>query len=247
MLRYILIALFTVFACITNVQADDNADHIELLSKHYNLQKPVGEGPFPAVMLVPGVTGFGYKHYDNVEKKLLGLGFVTLRVNYIEGIKKKISARFLADSAGGDICTAAEYLKLQPFVKKGAINVIGWSLGGAGVFIALSRTESREPVQVDAAVAYYPYCIAARPWDSDIPVLVLMGEIDNVAPIDSCENVFDRLPNRDGLAVRIYDNAHHCFDYPNYTTETDTRLGKMLYNKAVTEAAWVEVTKFLKR
>ena len=111
----------------------------------------------------------------------------------------------------------------------------------------MSRTDNREPVQVDAAVVYYPYCVAARPWDSDIPVLVLMGKIDNVAPIDSCESVFDRLSNRDGLTVRIYDNAHHCFDYSDFTTELNTRLGKMLYNKAVAEVAWTEVTKFLKK
>jgi len=51
--------------------AADKADHKERLSKHYRLEKPDGAGPFPAVMLVPGCSGFDAdfqkEFYDSVK------------------------------------------------------------------------------------------------------------------------------------------------------------------------------------
>ena len=82
MIRSFLITLFVIFVFIPTIQAADNADHRELLSKHYGLEKPDGAGPFPAVMLVPGCSGFDAKfakgHYDGVQSHLVELGFVTL-------------------------------------------------------------------------------------------------------------------------------------------------------------------------
>ena len=250
MIRSFLIPFFAIFVFTPTIQAADNADHRELLSKHYRLEKPDGAGPFPTVMLVSGCSGFDAEfakgHYDGVQSHLVELGFVTLRVNFL-------AARNAAscwpdvptEDVAGDICIAAEYLRQQPFVKKGAINIMAWSYGAAGALRAIGRTDSREPVQVDGVVAYYPYCEGAQKWDSEVPVLVLVGAIDNVAPLSKCEMLFGDLPKRHRLTVRVYDDAHHAFDNFELPAEMQYRFGTLGYNEAAAKSAWMEVTNFL--
>ena len=247
--RLFLISLIVLLIPIGSY-ADDNSDHRERLSKHYNLMKPEGDGPFPAVIMVSGCSGFNAKfakgHYDRVQNQLVDLGFVTLRVNYLAARNATscwpdVPTNYVAD----DICIAADYLGKQSFVKKGAINVIGWSWGGASAFRALRRTGSREPAQVDAVVAYYPHCNAARKWDSEVPVLVLGGAIDNVSPFSSCEMLFSRVAKRNKLTLRVYDDAHHCFDMSELPAEMEYQFGTLGYNEVAAKSAWIEVTNFL--
>lgn len=232
--------------------SDDNANHRELLSKHYKLQKPLGAGPYPAVLMVPGCTGFDAKfvkkHYDKVQSQLVELGFVTLRVNYLAVRNATICYPDVPTShVADDICIATEYLKQQTYVKKGAINVIGWSWGGASAFRALRPTGIRKPANVDAVVAYYPHCNAAREWDSEVPVLVLGGAIDNISPFSSCEMLFSRVSKRDRLTIRVYDDAHHGFDRSELPAEMQSRFGIIGYNEAAAKSAWIEVTNFLRK
>ena len=251
MIRFFWATFLAIFIFIPTIQAADNADHRELLSKHYKLQKPTGAGPFPAVILVPACSGFNYKYatnfYNDVQNKLLELGFATLRVNYLAVRNIESCLDLTAASAASDLSIAADYLNKQTFVKKGAVNVIGWSFGGAAIFKALRSTGSKEAAQVDAAIAYHPYCNAARRWKSDVPVLVLMGTKDTVTPVSACESLFSTLPKRDRLTMRIYEDAHHFFDIDGLPPETKGPRGTIGYNKAAAEAAWIEVKKFLKR
>lgn len=245
----LLLSCLIAFLIPIGSHAGDKAEHQERLEKHYRLEKPEGDGPFPAVIMVSGCSGFEFMkgHYDAVQSQLVELGFVTLRVNYLAARNATtcwpdVPANDVAD----DICIAAEHLKQQTFVKKGAINVIGWSWGGAGAFRALRRTPSREPAQVDAVVAYYPHCNAARKWDSEVPVLVLAGAIDSVSPFKACETLFSYLPKRHKVTVRVYDDAHHCFDNFELQTEMQHFSGGTLgYNEAAAKSAWMEVTNFL--
>ena len=251
MIRSFCGVLLTVLICAPLIQADDNGKHRETLSKYYRLEKPVGTGPFPAVMMVSGCSGFeadfSKKHYNDVQSDLVSLGFVTLRVDYLAARNATICVDVSANSVAKDVCIAADFLNQQSFVKKGAINVIGWSYGGAGTFRALRRTGSREPAQVDAVVAYYPYCVSARHWNSEVPVLVLHGAIDNVATYTSCEDIFKRLRQPDKLTVHVYDGAHHGFDTPELPPKMEYQFGTMGYNEKAANAAWNELISFLKR
>jgi dienelactone hydrolase len=251
MIRSICIVLLAIFILVPVAQSDENENQGDLLAKYYKLEKPIGKGPFPAVMMVSGCSGFdaefNKKHYNNVQKKLVELGFVTLRVNYLAVRNIGNCQEVSSNSVAGDICIAADFLKQQSFVKKGAINVIGWSYGGASAFRALRRTGSREPAQVDAVIAYYPYCNAARHWDSEVPVLVLHGAIDNVATPTSCESIFSRLGKPNRLTFRLYDDAHHGFDNPELPVEMKYQFGTLGYNEKAAKASWIEVENFLKR
>jgi dienelactone hydrolase len=248
-----LIALFAILMFVPTVPAADDAVLSELLSKHYRLEKPGGEGPFPAVMMVPGCSGFDAdiqkESYNVVQSQLVELGFATLRVN-------SLAARNAASCSGAgiypadganDIYIAAEYLLQQPFVKKGAINIIGWSWGGAAALLALRPAESQEPLAVDAVVAYYPACNWVQTWDSEIPVLVLAGSLDNVARYSTCEKLFNSVPQPDKITVRIYDGAHHGFDNFQLPAEKQYMFGTLGYNEAAAKSAWKEVTNFLRK
>jgi dienelactone hydrolase len=132
-------------------------------------------------------------------------------------------------------------------VKKGAINIIGWSWGGAAALSALSPAESQEPIPVDAVVAYFPACDWVQKWDSEIPVLVLVGSLDNVAPYSKCETIFSSVPKPNKITVRVYDGAHHGFDNFQLPAEMQYGLGTRGYNEAAAKSAWKEVTNFLRR
>ena len=233
--------------------ATDDVGHQERLSKHYLLEKPAGAGPFPAVMMVPGCSGFcaefQKEYFDSVQKRLVESGFVTLRVNSLAA-RNATNCRqgmlFPSDGAN-DIYIASEYLLQQPFVKKGAINLIGWSWGGAAALSTLSITKGQKPIAVDAVVAYYPACDYAQKWNSGVPVLVLGGSLDNVAPISKCEALFSTLPKSNKLAVKTYDGAHHAFDNFQLPAEMQYPFGTMGYNESAAKSAWMEVTNFLRK
>ena len=117
MIRLFLTVIFIIFTVVPAIDADDNANHRDALSKHYRLEKPDGEGPFPAVILVSGCSGFSPKfapnHYNDVQNKLVELGFTTLRVDYLAARNIESCMQLTASAAGGDIGIAADYLNKQ--------------------------------------------------------------------------------------------------------------------------------------
>jgi dienelactone hydrolase len=249
--RLVLSCLIALSITVGSYAADKTQIR-ELLLKHYRLERPEGPGPFPAVMMVPGCSGFDAdfqkEFYNGVQSQLVALGFVTLRVNSL-AVRHATSCWqgiYPADGAN-DIYIAAEYLLQQPFVKKGAINIIGWSWGGAAALSALRPAESQEAIPVDAVVAYFPACNYVQTWDSEIPVLVLVGSLDNVAPYSKCEKLFSSVPQPDKITVRIYDGAHHAFDNFTLPAEMQYRFGTLGYNEAAAKSAWKEVTNFLRK
>jgi dienelactone hydrolase len=248
----IFLSCVIIFSITLSVYAADNAEHKERLSKHYSSKKPEGSGPFPAVMMVPGCSGFDAElqkeFYDVVQNQLVELGFATLRVDYLSARNiPSCDNAVSSEEVAVDISIAAEYLKGQTYVKKKSLNVLGWSYGAAGALQALGRTYSREPVHVDAVVAYYPACnFVQQRWNSEVPVLVLVGRIDNVAPERNCTSLFRGLPS-ERLTIRTYEDANHGFANFTLPAEVQYRFGTLGYNKVAAESAWKEVVSFLRK
>ena len=204
-------------------------------------------------MMVPGCSGFDMekfkRRYDEAQKRLVELGFVTLRVNSLAA-RNETNCRqaMLFPSEGtGDIYIAVEYLLQQPFVKKEALNIIGWSWGGAATLLALTPPDSQKSIPFATVVVYFPACKWVSSWDSDVPVLILGGSLDNIAPFSQCEALFSTLPKRDKLTIRVYEGAHHGFDNPALPAEKQSGFGTTGYNETAAKSAWIEVSKFLKR
>jgi dienelactone hydrolase len=151
------------------------------------------------------------------------------------------------EDVANDILTATNFLLKQPFVKREAINVIGWSWGGAGAMQALGSTDRREKARVDAVVAYYPTCSYVKQWDSNVPVLVLIGANDSMAPVRNCTWLLEGLLKPRKVTVRVYDDAHHCFDNPDLPAMIKDWSGTFGYNEIAAKSSWAEISRFLKR
>jgi len=254
MIRVFLAAAFLAFVFTPSIDAAERGNHPELLAKHYRLGKPNGAGPFPAVILVSGISGFdadfAKRTYDTVQSRLVELGFVTLRVNYLAArnvVDPTSLVPVSTEQVASDICISVGYLRQQSFAKKGSINVMGWGFGASGVLQALGRAHEREPVQADAVVGYYPNCdFVQQKWTSGVPVLVLTGSMDHIAPLRKCNWLFRGIPE-DRLTIREYDDAHHCFDMSGLPPETQYQWGTIGYNETAAKSAWLEVTNFLRK
>jgi dienelactone hydrolase len=226
------------------------ANKLDSLPPHFKMLKPDGKGPFPAVMMVSGCSGFntplGKPYYDSVQARLRDMGFVVLRVDYlaVRGHRSCAGGVVPVADAARDVNAVASYLRSQPYTKSGSINALGWSYGGAVVLAALSGDVR---VTADAVIAFYPSCRTVRPWKSSAPVLVLFGEDDNVVSLDRCERTFSELPNPGTVELRTYPDALHAFDFKGLPEKTEYQFGAIGYNEAAAQAAWKEIQRFIKR
>ncbi len=93
------------------------AGRLERLAENYHMQQPDGDGPFPAVIMVPGCRGFNSPRlkpvYDRVQGRLRDMGFVVIRADYLaarnqdscQSVTKKASARNAATRHRGAVNT----------------------------------------------------------------------------------------------------------------------------------------------
>ena len=223
------------------------------LAARYGLEKPEGSGPFPAVMLVPGCSGFEQQqwkgHYQRTAQRLKELGFVTIKVDYLAAADSS-SCEVIMNPAelGDDIATASKYLREQSYVKPNAINLLAWSYGGVPTFHALRKSDSRAPVQVAAAIAYYPYISLPEQLKVEIPLLVLCTKQDVDSACSRIETLLTDEPAKDRLRVVEYADGYHGFDNSGLPAKTETANGRVMgYQEATATTAWSEVVAFLRR
>ncbi|MFQ5852605.1 MAG: dienelactone hydrolase family protein, partial [Candidatus Binatia bacterium] len=150
------------------------------------LTKPVGEGPFPAVVLLHGCSGI-VPHYGVWADRLAGWGYVALQVDSL----KPRGETYICDKVfaispftrAKDAHAAKAYLAGLRFVRGEQIAVLGWSHGGWATLLTLNNSPNVErwsdPFQ--AAVAFYPWCRGAI-YHLDAPLLILIGERDDWTP-----------------------------------------------------------------
>jgi dienelactone hydrolase len=199
------------------------------------LAKPVGEGPFPAVILLhacAGVTESSKVWSD----RLVAWGYVALTVDsltprgekYICGREDLVSPWIRTLDAYG----AKRYLSSHPFVDSSRIAAMGMSLGGNVVLQVIKESTSKN-LAVDpfrAAVALYPYC--KKPEAINTPTLILIGAADQWASADECVQFLERIPPPHEITLKVFPGAHHVFDQPGMDM---VELGKI--NRYHPEAA----------
>src|SRR5262249_14833198 len=142
------------------------------------LRRPVGSGPFPAVVLLPGCDGVAEPLDQNWGMRLADWGYLTLTLD-------SVSPRGLKNICGGggrpdmqfDAYRALDFLAGKQFVDAKRVAVLGFSYGG---FLSLSAIEDG-PVEraaktrVAAAAAFSPSCLATK-GPMTAPSLILIGE-----------------------------------------------------------------------
>ena len=230
-------------------------DFVTLAGK---LTKPQGDGPFPAVVLMPGCSGIE-KYHDDWAERLATWGYVALLVDSLgpRGQKEVCENMFGVpfQFRAQDAYDAKAYLGGLPFVDRTRIAVMGWSHGGITILCSVSalnwnawdalvgtplRRKKEDPFR--AAIAFYPYCIAKLK-DSNTPLLTLAGELDDWCPPSSCEMNMPSGKTPKEVILKIYRGAYHGFHWEGI----DLVYGqhRLLYNPEALADSIVQVKEFL--
>jgi dienelactone hydrolase len=238
------------------------------------LDKPDGAGPFPAVVLLHGCAGLFNQRTGRPERRLSHWaryfrqhGFVTLMVDSFDSrgatdrCPKAIPSVRSDRERPYDAYGALRYLQQLSFVDAGEVAVAGWSHGGGTVLYAIGSDSPARAAGLGAdfiaAVAFYPgKCLYRQHvwhWHSTIPLLVLLGGLDNWSRAAPCKAFIEDSRERGTEAeVVIYPDAYHDFDVPASRVRTlapmpGERSGAHILapNPEATEAARIKVLSFL--
>ncbi|MDH3472827.1 MAG: dienelactone hydrolase family protein [Rhodospirillales bacterium] len=180
------------------------------------LDKPAGQGPFPAVVILHGCDGLPPGGPPSTAW-LTEQGYVTLMVD-------SLGPRNLESGCFGDIGAAervldaygaAAYLSGLPFVEGEPLAVMGWSQGGSTALDAVIEEGIGRPLgrPFRAAVAVSPWCGYAKALYA--PILILSGEADEWTPARFCRRTVEALPAHSAPAeIVVYPGVHYGFTAP---------------------------------
>ena len=247
-------------------------NHEARLAAFYDLKKPEGSGPFPAVVAVPGCSGFYKKRrfytkedfhteggfptkegellYNRALSDLRDAGFVTIRVDYLSARNlESCYPGYLAvteDEVVADILLAIKHLLDVGFVKASSINILGWSYGGGCALQTLSKMPARPDIKIGAVAAYYPNCRRVDKWSVPVPVLLLLAGEDNICPTIYCKWLLTERVS-EYIQIEEYPGAYHAFDVSGLPPKTEYQHGTIGYNREAAEKSWSALMKFLVR
>jgi dienelactone hydrolase len=215
------------------------------LEPHYRLQRPPGPGPFAAVLLVPGCGGISAPRLQTAEQ-LVRDGYAVVFVDYLasRGLQTACGGEVPVDEVAQDIRAVSAHLRSLPDIRPTGLGAVGWSWGGAGVLASLVVSGQDQQPPLNAAAAFYPVCAVLRPWQANIPVLLLLGALDDIAPPASCQALARSVGSAAPVVVHMYPNARHAFDLSDLPPTAPSRAfpGKTVgYDAEAARQAWGQV------
>jgi dienelactone hydrolase len=221
--------------------------HATIAAEPYRTLAPSRDAPHPAVLLVPGCSGFtaanGVNLYEERAIELQTAGYFVVFATYLDRFSN--CGHVSHAQAGESILDAVEWTRDQPGVDAGRISVIAWSYGGGGVIAALRSMNAGSPV-LAKAVMYYPDCRGETPWTaSGVAALMLMGAADDVARPALCDAVVKGAP-ANTLRTILYPDALHAFDSRGLPERAEYPFGTIGYNAEAARASWATVLDFLR-
>jgi dienelactone hydrolase len=215
--------------------------------------KPAGAGPFPAVVYMPGCSGIDPPIPRAVQKTLvdhlLAKGVAILIVdpftprNEPSGVCGKVGpldgekATQYFSRGGNDILGALNVLETMPDIDKKHIFLQGYSYGAISSLFAADRKNPAK-AKIAGIVAYYPFCYDGV--DPSVPVLVLIGEKDDLTPAAKCQAV----TGKTDFEVVVYPGATHSFNQPSETPR-DFLGHHLVYDEKATQDAHQRADAFI--
>lgn len=196
----------------------------EAVSISAYLMNPLGDGPFPAVVLLHGAGGM-QPGYLCIAEKMVRWGYVILVIDSNSAPsrnREQSLGSFLATEQAQDAHQGRTFLMALPYIQGDRVGVIGWSSGGRATLAAVSSNKSfynGKLYGVDkdgafaAAIAVYPICYDELK-DLDAPVLILIGANDRQVSAKYCESM-SRVGRTDhNVELKVYPDTEHGFDGP---------------------------------
>lgn len=222
-----VLAVLSLAACAAQSVHFPNATPAAPRSVPAWLWRPVGDGPFPAVVLLHGCHG--------VSASTQGWGRWFRDRGYLALVVDSWAARGIADGClptspdlpsserFDDAIGAVRWLQRRPEVARERIGVVGWSNGGVFAMAlvngpSLERARRRGVVPpepgVAAAVAFYPGgCYSLVHELAVRPLLVLLGDADDWTVPGPCREMVDSMKRRGAdVSIVLYPGAVHYFD-----------------------------------
>lgn len=224
------------------------------LLRHAAPSAPLGQGPFPVALLVPGCSGFDDARFAALYRahfeRLVRAGFAVARVDYL---KARAVREACADRDAGtwepqvanDIGQMIQHLPAALRGDRSRIFVIGWSMGGGGVLATLSRLRQSNANPFAGAVVLYPSCRAVSPWSVEVRTLMVLAGLDNIQPPVICDQLLKSADNPRSVVVRRFPRAHHGFDIVAEPVVLDPKEPPTAANPAAAAEAWNEILSFL--
>jgi dienelactone hydrolase len=214
----------------------------------YRVLSPSVSPPHPAVLLVPGCSGFaplnGVNLYDERAGELRDAGYFVVFVDYLGRRHLGNCGHVSHAEVAKDILEAAVWTRGQAGIDPGRISAIGWSYGGGGVLAAL-RTMPPGPPVFQRAVLYYPDCRRAMPWTATgVSALMFLGELDDVTRPALCDPVV-KGARTNNLRTILYPNARHAFDLRSLPERAQFPFGTLGHNAEAARSSWAAALDFL--
>jgi dienelactone hydrolase len=157
------------------------------------IAKPEGNGPFPAVLVLPRCDGLTPYVREVLPQLLASWGYVALAVDSLTTRKVEQPCSSAAVDQFADAYGGLFYLARLPFVDRSRVAVLGIADGGR-VALTLAEVEGSdmvvnpEKLTFKAGIAYYPEC--GHTGDKvTFPVLIMIGRDDRWARAKSCEDL----------------------------------------------------------
>jgi len=247
MLMRILHVALGIAACIALILMSGSYVVAQTADGGYKTFRPDGPGPHPAVVFLPGCSGFAPsfapKHYERVAEQFRGKGYVVAFADYIGRRGLKSCMDVTHSEIAKDLIAAAVWLKSQPSIDPARITALGWSYGGGAVLRALSDYNAEQLV-FSRAIVYYPYCTVSS-WKTKVPVLMLLAGEDNVDPNTPCQEAAKKSAIPDAVKIVVYPGAYHAFDMSELPAKMQYAFGTIGYHPQAAAAAWEEIERFL--
>ena len=223
------------------------------------LAKPKGNGPFPAIVVLPDCIGLTPFLRETLTARLAAWGYVALVIDSWTSRNAQAGCLLngqeppgvdrIADAYGGLF-----YLAGLPFVQRDRVGLLGFATGGVFVLtLAEPQTQSSvvnaENLGFKAGLAYYSPCAAlGQTQKTAFPLLILIGRDDQRTRVQSCEEAA-RPASAEGnpIEVHVYPGVKHGFADP-YWGATGEILGfPAAYDPNAAEDALTRTREFLDR
>ena len=183
---------------------------------------PPGQGPFPAVIIVPGSGGVNPGNLDKANT-LTSIGIAALIVDPFtaRGIKDTMSDQGKLTWAAStyDVFAALKFLMARREIIPTKIGAIGHSRGGTAVLQAAMRPMVRGALgagkELAAVLPAYPWCGMQfrEPDTGKTPIRILMGDKDDWVSVDQCQAYEQAIEFRNpNCSMQLFPGAAHAFD-----------------------------------
>jgi len=211
----------------------------------------------PAAVILHGVAGVKDKHF-NTANELRDIGIAAFvvdsqsprGVDTVGAAIRKISYSMRVS----DAYAALKLLSTHPRIDKNRIALMGFSRGGGIALLSTSEKIRDSLVSGDlrfaAYAVYYPSCVYQIDQSvktTGTPILMLLGEKDNITPAQKAIDYAQRLRSS-GADVKIVvcKGAHHSFDNPalssklmNYPALSDYSKCSHKYLQLQEDGTWL--------